>query len=64
VKLIIVLALVTWLLTLLPSPLREIGCIFFVLWIFSTFNFFGAWNWIIMLVLVMFLFLWILGLFG
>lgn len=64
VKLIITLALITWLLTLLPSPIREIGCIFFILWIFSTFNFFGGWNWIIMLVLVMFLFLWILGLFG
>lgn len=64
VRLIITLALVIWLIALLPSPLREIACIFLVLWIFSTFNFFGGWNWIIMLVLVLFLFLWILGLFG
>lgn len=64
VRLIVTLALVVWLIALLPSPLREIGCIFFVLWFFATFNFFGGWNWIIMLVLVLFLFLWILGLFG
>lgn len=64
VRLIITLTLVIWLIALMPSPVREIACIFFILWIFSTFNFFGGWNWIIMLVLVMFLFLWILGLFG
>lgn len=64
VRLIITLTLVIWLIVLFPSPVREIASIFFILWLFSTFNFFGAWNWIIMLVLVMFLFLWILGLFG
>lgn len=64
VRLVVTLVLVTWLITLLPSPLREIASIFFVLWFFSTFAFFGPWNWIIMLVLVLFLFMWLLGMIG
>lgn len=64
VRMVITLALLLWLIALLPSPLREIGSVFFVLWIVTTFQPFGGLTWIVSLVLVLMVFMWLLGLFG